>query len=227
VVEVVGLAPRLVGFASGCSLLVDRELFDALGGFDEGYYPAYYEDPDLCRRIWAAGRAVAVTPASRVTHRESSSTSLLQRQILADWGAQRYRSIWDAVADPVPGELPRDLDAPAPVRRDPPPGPGLVAPVSVPSTLDVAAELAATRADVVALERELDHQRRLTAEVVRRWALEAATSADPSRPIPVLRDPTPSDPSRPVRYPWVPEPAKRILRPWLVRWRRAPARLRA
>jgi GT2 family glycosyltransferase len=72
--------PRVVEYAAGCSLLIDRDLFNRLEGFDETFYPAYFEDLDLCRRVWAAGRSVIVTPSSLVTHVEAeSTTSVLSR----------------------------------------------------------------------------------------------------------------------------------------------------
>ena len=46
---------RHVDFCGGEALLVRRATWDAVGGLSEDYYPAYYEDADLCLRIgiWA------------------------------------------------------------------------------------------------------------------------------------------------------------------------------
>ena len=64
---------REVDYCSAASLLVPRRLFLELGGFDELYAPAYYEDVDLALRVRAAGRKVIYQPASVVVHHESVS----------------------------------------------------------------------------------------------------------------------------------------------------------
>ena len=106
--ELVG--PQLVAYASGCSLLVERNLFDALGGFDERFYPAYFEDADLSRRIWDAGRVVAVTPASVVQHIESNSTNRVLKEVLFEASRNTFESKWSSSPDigsGLPESLPR------------------------------------------------------------------------------------------------------------------------
>ena len=106
--ELVG--PQLVAYASGCSLLVDRDLFEALGGFDERFYPAYFEDADLSRRIWDAGRVVSVTPASVVQHIESHSTNSLLKEILFEASRDTFETKWASSPDigaALPEPLPR------------------------------------------------------------------------------------------------------------------------
>lgn len=69
-----------VDYVSGASILLRRELFlDVLGGFDELYVPAYYEDTDLAFRIRENGLKVYMQPCSVVVHYEgvSSGTDLL------------------------------------------------------------------------------------------------------------------------------------------------------
>lgn len=61
---------RDVDYCSGASLLVRRELFERLGGFDRRYAPAYYEDTDLCFGVRAQGFRVRYQPASRLVHFE-------------------------------------------------------------------------------------------------------------------------------------------------------------
>ena len=43
-------------------------MFTELGGFDEAYAPAYYEDADFCMRLAAGGDASSTSRASTVTH---------------------------------------------------------------------------------------------------------------------------------------------------------------
>ncbi len=59
--------PREVAFASGAALVVRREPFDEVGGFEERYF-MYCEDLDLCLRLWLTGRGVGVAPGARVEH---------------------------------------------------------------------------------------------------------------------------------------------------------------
>src|SRR5882672_7085955 len=47
-------AARDVDWVSGTAMIVRREVWDALDGFDEGYF-MYVEDVDLCWRSWRAG----------------------------------------------------------------------------------------------------------------------------------------------------------------------------
>lgn len=59
---------REVDFVSGFAFAVRREMWRALGGLDEGYYPAYFEEIDFCYRARRRGGRVVVEPAARVTH---------------------------------------------------------------------------------------------------------------------------------------------------------------
>lgn len=61
---------REVDYCSGASLLVKRDLFELLGGFDTRYAPAYYEETDLCFGLRSLGYRVVYEPTSRVIHFE-------------------------------------------------------------------------------------------------------------------------------------------------------------
>lgn len=56
-----------VDWVSGALMLIRRQVFDALGGFDEGFF-LYWEDADLCRRARDAGWTTLYAPAAEVTH---------------------------------------------------------------------------------------------------------------------------------------------------------------
>lgn len=60
-------------YVSGAALMLERELFEQLKGFDDYYAPAYYEDSDLCFRVRASGKRVVVQPASEIVHLEGVS----------------------------------------------------------------------------------------------------------------------------------------------------------
>ncbi|MDT7689160.1 MAG: hypothetical protein QOE46_1919 [Acidobacteriota bacterium] len=64
---------REVDYCSGASLLVRKELFDRLGGFDRRYAPAYYEDTDLCMGVRSLGKKVIYQPHSRLYHFEGGT----------------------------------------------------------------------------------------------------------------------------------------------------------
>lgn len=69
-----GETERAVGYPAGCCLLVRRELLTRLGGFDPRFF-YYYEETDLCRRIWDAGYPVLYTPSVSITHLGGASTN--------------------------------------------------------------------------------------------------------------------------------------------------------
>jgi N-acetylglucosaminyl-diphospho-decaprenol L-rhamnosyltransferase len=64
--------PRPVDWALGAFLLVKRECFDQVGGFDEEQW-MYAEDIDLAWRLRRAGHPTRYEPLARVHHAESAS----------------------------------------------------------------------------------------------------------------------------------------------------------
>jgi GT2 family glycosyltransferase len=64
---------REVDYCSGAALMVERAVFAGLGGFDQRYAPAYFEDTDLCFRLRRIGLKTLYQPASRVMHHEGIS----------------------------------------------------------------------------------------------------------------------------------------------------------
>ncbi|MGH2865639.1 MAG: glycosyltransferase family 2 protein [Solirubrobacteraceae bacterium] len=56
-----------VGFPSGAALVIRRQAWTQLGGFDRAYF-MYGEDLDLGLRLWLAGYRVGLVPDARVTH---------------------------------------------------------------------------------------------------------------------------------------------------------------
>ncbi len=65
---------REVDYCSGACLLIERDFWNALGGFDTAYAPAYYEDTDLAFRVREAGRRVYYQPHAVVVHFEGQSS---------------------------------------------------------------------------------------------------------------------------------------------------------
>lgn len=58
---------RTAGWLSGSCLLMRRDAFDVIGGFDPGYV-AFFEDVDLGERFGAAGFRNVFVPSATVTH---------------------------------------------------------------------------------------------------------------------------------------------------------------
>lgn len=68
-----GMHMRDVDFCSGVFLLMERNQFASMGGLDEVFAPAYYEDTDLCMRLRARGLRIVYTPSILVEHFEFGS----------------------------------------------------------------------------------------------------------------------------------------------------------
>ncbi|WP_439691979.1 glycosyltransferase family 2 protein [Curtobacterium sp. SP.BCo] len=64
---------RDAGWLSGACVLVRRDVYDRLGGFDEGYF-MYFEDVDLGWRIGRAGLRNVYEPAASATHIGGTAT---------------------------------------------------------------------------------------------------------------------------------------------------------
>lgn len=91
---------REVDYVSGVCLALKADLFDAAGGFDPSYAPAYYEDVDLCLKIRQRGLKILYSPTAVVAHHLSASQTdpdpdrkldliAANRQTLMDhWGTE-------------------------------------------------------------------------------------------------------------------------------------------
>jgi len=71
-------APVQMPIVSGACLMVDREGFELLGGFDERYF-LHVEDIDICRRAKLSGGDVFFVPDAKVMHYGSTSRARIIR----------------------------------------------------------------------------------------------------------------------------------------------------
>jgi GT2 family glycosyltransferase len=62
---------REVDYVTGAAIAVRRDFLQSMGGFDEDYFPAYYEETDLCYRARRKGFGVLYVPTAVVYHCES------------------------------------------------------------------------------------------------------------------------------------------------------------
>lgn len=53
---------------AAAALMIRREAFDAVGGFDEQFHPAWYEDVDFCFRLKQAGWLIYFVPEAKFLH---------------------------------------------------------------------------------------------------------------------------------------------------------------
>lgn len=90
--EIPGIGSRLRGYGeghlsmedasaveqpAGACLMLRRPVFAAAGGFDERFYPAWFEDVDLCRRLFHQRQQLYFLPQARFTHAGGLSLSQL------------------------------------------------------------------------------------------------------------------------------------------------------
>jgi len=86
---------RTVDYCSANGLLVKREVWDQLGGLDESFFPAYYEDVDLCLGIrHRLGQKVIFEPRARIRHLEAQSSDERFRSFLFRRNVERLRQKW-------------------------------------------------------------------------------------------------------------------------------------
>jgi GT2 family glycosyltransferase len=64
---------RETDYLSGAAIMLPRAVWQLLGGFDEIFSPAYYEDTDLAFRVRQAGLKVLYQPDAKVVHFEGIS----------------------------------------------------------------------------------------------------------------------------------------------------------
>lgn len=90
---------RRVDVVAGCLLLVRRQVWDELGGFDPAYF-MFGEDTDLSDRARAAGYRPMITPDAEVIHSIGESTSAPgARRVMVMRGKLTYlRRRWSAPA---------------------------------------------------------------------------------------------------------------------------------
>lgn len=75
-----------VDWVLGAAHLTRRDTFEKIGWFDERFF-LYFEDADVCRRIWLAGQRVVYTPVAKIIH-------YYQKQ-------SQTKSLWQALKNPI------------------------------------------------------------------------------------------------------------------------------
>jgi N-acetylglucosaminyl-diphospho-decaprenol L-rhamnosyltransferase len=70
-------APSDVEQPAGAFLLIRRDAWIQIGGFDERFHPVWFEDVDFCKRLHDAGLRVRFDPRARALHTGGHSASQL------------------------------------------------------------------------------------------------------------------------------------------------------
>jgi GT2 family glycosyltransferase len=97
-VERVPDGPVYVESLAATCLLVRREAFEAVGGFDESYF-LYGEDLDLCRRLRSAGWLLLALPDHFASHESGGSAPTSTSRELSWWGGtMRFAALWWSTA---------------------------------------------------------------------------------------------------------------------------------
>ena len=87
------------GWLSGSCMLLRREAFEAVGGFDPSYF-MYCEDMDLCRRLADAGWRNVHVPSAVITHTGGHATSRAAGAMLREHHRALYRYLSRQYAGP-------------------------------------------------------------------------------------------------------------------------------
>ncbi len=85
-----GVESAVIDWAMGACLLVRRDRFEAVGGFDERYF-LYWEDADLCRRLRTLGFATRYVPAAQVVHVGAVSSATRSAFATREFHRSAYR----------------------------------------------------------------------------------------------------------------------------------------
>ncbi len=102
---------RDVDYCSAVFLLCRAEVVKALGGLDEAFAPAYYEDADLCVRLLGAGYRVVYDPAVTLEHMEFGSAPTTEASMALMRRGRRifrakHKAFLEAQYPPAPRNLP-------------------------------------------------------------------------------------------------------------------------
>lgn len=79
-------------FASGCCMLIKKEVFEKVGMFDEKYF-LYYEDADFNQRVKKAGFDIYYVPSASLIHVNAASTGG-SGSVLQDYYLTRNRLLF-------------------------------------------------------------------------------------------------------------------------------------
>ncbi len=98
-------------YVTGAALAVRRSFLEQVGGLDEDYVPAYYEETDLCYKAHKHGLKVIYVPEALLYHYESPALKKLSRRFYEMYYRNRIRfviknySLWEVLTKFLPYEV--------------------------------------------------------------------------------------------------------------------------
>lgn len=81
--------PRRIDQPAAAFWLLRKEAWKSIGGFDEGFFPAWFEDVDFCRRLKVRGWEILYLPLPCAHHKGGAS---LQHMSYKDFVGHYYRN---------------------------------------------------------------------------------------------------------------------------------------
>lgn len=82
--------PAAKDWVTGAAIMIKKEIFDAIGGFDEQYF-MYFEDIDLCKTVNAKGYSILYAPSVNMIHFGGKSYKKNNEKILYEY---RRSQLW-------------------------------------------------------------------------------------------------------------------------------------
>lgn len=111
---------HIVDYCSAACLLVEREVFLKLGGFDPLFDPAYFEDCDLCLRIRSLGLFTYFSSNTKVYHEENTtSASLWHNEKINEIATRNHQTFLRRWGSYLEKRLMHDQPFPAPLQLVP------------------------------------------------------------------------------------------------------------
>ncbi|MBU0599577.1 glycosyltransferase family 2 protein [bacterium] len=88
-----------IPFVCGGAGAFDKKKFLELGGFDNLFYPLYYEDVDICYRAWKRGWKCIYEPRSLMYHKHQATITTQVKKVKYLSGCNNYLFTWKNMTD--------------------------------------------------------------------------------------------------------------------------------
>ena len=98
-------------YVTGAAIAVRRDFLESVSGFDEEYFPAYFEESDLCYRARKRGKKVLYVPKAALYHFESPGVVKFSPRFYELYYRMRMRFVlknfsrWEILTKALPFEL--------------------------------------------------------------------------------------------------------------------------